>query len=598
MPRLLHFAFLLLIAVALAPLARAGQPDLLDPAVAFRLDARLAAPGMLEVRYLIAPGYYLYRDKLAFRSETPGVELGAPQLPAGQRKKDEFFGEVETYRGDLRIQVPVTAGGEQALTLVAQSQGCADAGVCYVPQEEKRVVQLAAMSGPAFAPSTATDVPGGFFDAARGSDDLSVARVFDHAPWIAVLTFFGFGLLLAFTPCVLPMVPILSGIIVGQGHRVTRGHAFLLSAAYVLGMSLTYAVAGVLAGLSGALLSAALQNAWVLGTFAAIFVILAGGMLGWYRVQLPQGAQTRLAAAMNALPGGQYAGVFVMGALSALIAGPCIAAPLAGALLYIGQSGNVALGGAALFAMAIGMGVPLLLVGVSAGALLPRAGVWMVLVQRFFGFVLLGTAIYFVSPLLSVSVEMGAWAVLLILLAVQLRVFDALPPTAGGLARFGKGVGVVVLAAGVVYLIGGLSGARDFREPLPFLRATATDAPHGAVFQRVNSVAELDAAIRAAGGRAVMLDFYADWCVSCKQMERDTFTDARVRERFGHMLLLQADVTANTADHGELLKRFKLFGPPGIVFFDREGHEIDGLRVVGFQGPADFSRVLDRALSR
>jgi thiol:disulfide interchange protein DsbD len=364
-------------------------------------------------------------------------------------------------------------------------------------------------------------------------------------------------------------------------------------------MALTYAVAGVLAGLSGALLSSALQNPWVLGGFSAIFVVLAGSMLGWYKLQLPQGLQTHLAATLNRLPGGRYAAVFVMGALSALIAGPCVAAPLAGALLYIGQSGNVALGGTALFAMAVGMGVPLLLIGVSAGTLLPRVGPWMQTVQRAFGYLLLGVAIYFVSPLLSVPVHMGAWAVLLVFVALQLRALDSLPAQAGAFPRFAKGVGIVMLVAGVVYLVGALSGAQDFRQPLPFLRTASAVRADAAlpVFQRVNSVAELESAVRASAGRPVMLDFYADWCVSCKEMERDTFTDARVRARLERMLTLQADVTANTADHLALLKRFRLFGPPGIVFFDGGGREIEGLRVVGFQPPAEFSRVLDRALS-
>ncbi len=599
MPSFLHAVLrVLLLAALVLPFAgRAAQPDLLDPADAFRLEARAAGPDALEVRYLIAPGYYLYREKLKFVSAADAVKLGAPELPEGQRKHDEFFGEVVTYRGDLRIRIPYTgAPGVSEFTLVAGSQGCADAGVCYVPQEQKVTIRLAS-AGAAAAPELRSSDAGPSLFA--GNDDLRVARVFDNAAWLVVLTFFGFGLLLALTPCVLPMVPILSGIIVGQGHRVTRAQTFLLSVAYVLGMALTYAVAGVLAGLSGALLSSAMQNPWVLGSFAAIFVALAGGMLGWYSLQLPQGLQSRLAATLSRLPGGRYAAVFVMGALSALIAGPCVAAPLAGALLYIGQSGNVVLGGTALFAMAIGMGVPLLLIGVSAGALLPRAGPWMRTVQRIFGFVLLGVAIYFVSSLVSVSVQMGAWALLLVFAAMSLRALDRLPAEAGAFPRFTQGVGIVMLVTGVVYLVGALSGAQDFRQPLPFLRSASAVRP-GAVlpsFHRVNSLAELDAAVRASGGRPVMLDFYADWCVSCKEMERDTFTDPAVRERLDRVVMLQADVTANNADHAALLKRFRLFGPPGIVFFDGGGREIEGLRVVGFQPPSEFSRVLDRALA-
>ena len=585
--------------LASAWIAHAGQPDLLEPTDAFRFEARVAGPDAVEVRYRIAPGYYLYRDKLRFTVEQDAVQLGEPALPPGKRKHDEFFGEVETYRGDLQIRIPYSnAQGAGQFTLIAASQGCADVGVCYVPQEQKAVLRLAGAAAGTSEWGPADPAAALFARGAVANDDLKIARVFDGAAWLAVLTFFGFGLLLAFTPCVLPMVPILSGIIVGHGHRVTRGHGFLLSVAYVLGMSLTYAIAGIMAGLSGALLSSALQNPWVLSGFAAIFVVLAGGMLGWYRLQLPATVQSRLVARLNRLPGGRYAAVFVMGALSALIAGPCVAAPLAGALLYIGQSGNVVLGGAALFAMAIGMGVPLLLVGVSAGALLPRVGPWMQAVQRFFGVVLLAVAIYFVSPLVPVPWQMGAWAVLLLYIALHLRVLDRLPPQTGAARRFAKGVGVVLLAVGVVYMVGALSGAQDFRQPLPFLRAAAvarTDAPPPA-FRRIASNAELDETVRAAAGKPVMLDFYADWCVSCKEMERDTFTDPRVRERLERIVMLQADVTANSADHLALLRRFRLFGPPGIVFFDAAGREIDGLRVVGFQPPADFARVLDRAL--
>ncbi|HEY9445826.1 MAG TPA: protein-disulfide reductase DsbD [Burkholderiales bacterium] len=585
---------------AFALLAHAAQPDLLEPTEAFRFEARIAGPDAIEVHYRIAPGYYLYRDKLKFSADSGAVQLGEPDLPPGKRKHDEFFGEVETYRGDLRVRIPYRhEQGAEQIALTAVSQGCADVGVCYVPQEQKAVLRLAGLAGgtPEWGPADPA-AASLFARGAAANDDLRVARIFDGAAWLAVLTFFGFGLLLAFTPCVLPMVPILSGIIVGHGHRVTRTHGFLLSLAYVLGMSLTYAVAGVIAGLSGALLSSALQNPWVLSAFATIFVVLAGGMLGWYKLQLPAAVQSRLVDRLNRLPGGRYVTVFVMGALSALIAGPCVAAPLAGALLYIGQSGNVALGGVALFAMAIGMGIPLLLIGVSAGALLPRVGPWMRGVQRFFGVVLLGVAIYFVSPLLSVSWQMGAWAVLLVYVALHLRVLDRLSPQAGAAPRFAKGMGIVMLVVGVVFLIGALTGAQDFRQPLPFLRAAAvtrTEAPPPA-FRRIASVAELDAVVRAAAGKPVMLDFYADWCVSCKQMERDTFSDPRVRDRLERMIMLQADVTANSADHLALLRRFRLFGPPGIVFFDGGGREIEGLRVVGFQSPADFARVLDRAL--
>jgi thiol:disulfide interchange protein DsbD len=579
-------------------LAHGAEPDLLEPDQAFRFAARLKDSRSIEVTWQIAPGYYLYRDKFKFTLAPQDAKAGAPQLPAGKKKHDEFFGEVETYRDQLTVVLPFEVGqpGPSAITLTALSQGCADVGVCYVPHEQKAQLKLAAAGG------TATDAPlsqlFGLGGTAAGVDDVRVARIFAGGFWLTVAAFFGFGLLLSFTPCVLPMVPILSGIIVGGGVHVTKTRGFLLAALYVAGMSLTYAAAGVAAGLSGAMLSAALQNPWVLGTFAAVFVALALAMLGVYELQLPVALQSRLAQASNRMPGGQAAGVFSMGVLSALIVGPCVAAPLAGALLYISQSRDVVLGGSALFALALGMGVPLLAIGASAGALLPKAGPWMDTVKRFFGVLLLAVAVYLVTPLMPVPVQMGAWSTLLIVIAIYLRAIDPLPAAAGRFDRFAKGIGVIALLAGVAYGIGALSGGRDLLQPLSGLRAGAGgESAAGAEtpFQRVSNLGELEARV-AQAGRPVMLDFYADWCVSCKEMERYTFTDEKVKQRFQGMLLLQADVTANTAEHAALLKRFRLFGPPGIVFFDATGREIQGLRVIGFQ-PADrFVAVLDEAL--
>src|SRR5262245_26044546 len=588
---------ILILLLALASAARAAEPELLEPDKAFRFSAQLRDARSIEVNYRIAPGYYLYRDKFRFTVAPTAARLGAAQLPEGRRHRDEFFGEVETYRGELRIVLPLELDGAfpPALTLTALSQGCADVGVCYVPFEQKAELRLAAAGG------AASDVSFGQLfglqQGPAGADDARIARVFEGGFWLVVAFFFGCGLLLSLTPCVLPMVPILSGVIAGAGGTMTRTRGFLLAAVYVLGMAITYAVAGVVAGLSGAMLSATLQSPWVLGAFAAVFVALAGAMFGFYELQLPVALQSRIAAASNRLHGGHLAGVFSMGVLAALIIGPCVAAPLAGALLYIGQSRDVVLGGSALFAMALGMGVPLLAVGASAGALLPRAGAWMATVNRILGSLLLAVAIYLVSPFLPLSVQMFLWAVLLIVTAIFLRAIDPLPPDAHGFLRFAKGLGIIALIAGVAYLVGAFSGARDLLQPLSGLRSAAGTGAHSETsFVRVGSAAELDARIREAGGRPVMLDFYADWVVSCKEMERYTFSDERVQARFRDMLLLQADVTANSADHAALLKRFRLFGPPGIVFFDRQGREIQGLRVIGFQSADRFVRALDQAI--
>jgi len=377
--------------------------------------------------------------------------------------------------------------------------------VCYVPHEQKAQLRLAAAGGPA-ADATLSELFG-LKRSPAGADDTRIARVFAGGFWLTVASFFGFGLLLAFTPCVLPMVPILSGVIVGGGGHVTKMRGFLLAAVYVFGMALTYAAAGVAAGLSGAMLAAALQTPWVLGAFAAIFVVLALAMLGVYELQLPVALQSRLADASNRIHGGRTAGVFVMGALSALIVGPCVAAPLAGALLYISQSRDVVLGGFALFALALGMGAPLLVVGASAGALLPKAGPWMETVNRFFGVLLLGVAIFIVSPFLPVSVQMGAWAALLIGTAIFLRATDPLPANAHGFERFSKGVGVIALVTGIAYAIGALSGSRDLLQPLSGLgTGVVVERTAETPFQRMGSLSELEARITQAG-KPVMLDF-------------------------------------------------------------------------------------------
>ena len=598
---------LLTVLLLLSCAARAGEPELLEPEKAFRFSARMIDADRVEVRYEIAPGYYMYRDKFRFGAEPASISLDASQLPPGKIKKDEFFGEVQTYRGDMRFVLPLTMAGEPVprFTLNAVSQGCADIGVCYPPQEQKAEIRRAGFSSG--APSAGVSpflqsAPGTLASAAapRGkpqSEDTLIAELFKGGFWALVMSFFGFGLLLALTPCVFPMIPILSGILVPHGEHLTHARGFALSLAYVLGMALTYALAGVAAGLLGTLLSSALQNPWVLSGFAAVFVLLALSMFGFYELQLPSALQSRLAVTTNKLHGGHFASVFVMGVLSALIVGPCVAAPLAGALLYIGQSGDGVLGGAALFAMALGMGAPLLAVGASAGALLPKAGPWMETVKRFFGMVLLAVAIYLVSPLLPTVAGMLAWAVLLIIFAVYLHALDPLPRGAPGYRKLFKGVGVISLLAGVALLIGVLSGSRDVLQPLAGLRgAAAPAAAQPALFRRVSDLSQLEEAIGAAAGKPVLLDFYADWCVTCKEMEAFTFTDGAVRMRLDEMVKLQVDVTANLDEHKALLKRFGLFGPPGIVFFDRQGNEIKGLRVIGFQSADKFAATLDLVL--
>ncbi|NUT14898.1 MAG: protein-disulfide reductase DsbD [Cupriavidus sp.] len=613
-----HIAAALLAALAWLCLAgglhAATEDDFLPPEQAFRFAASQADDKTIEVRFDVAPGYYMYRERFTFAAHPAGVKLGAPAYPHGKVKFDETFGkEMETYRDSVVIRVPVEAApADGKWTLTVTSQGCADKGLCYPPMESVYKVGGSALAdlfgkrgrsdAPAAAPApvpAAPAVPGAVATLrADDSDRIAGALASRNLGLIGAL-FFGLGLLLTFTPCVLPMVPILSSIVVGE--HVTRGRALLVSLAYVLGMAVVYTAVGVAAGMLGEGLSAALQTPWVLGAFAALMVALALSMFGLYELQLPQRWQTRLTESSNRRQGGQVAGAAAMGAISALIVGPCVTAPLAGALAYIAQSRDAVIGGAALFAMALGMGVPLVLVGVGAGNLLPRAGRWMEVTKRFFGFLLLGVALWMLAPVLPAWSTMLLLAALLLVAAVFLGAFDGLGPDPRNLVRVGKGVGVLFAIAAAIVLIGVASGGRDPLQPLSHLSVArpggeSVGAAQAVRFERVRSVAELDARVAqaAAAGKPVLLDFYADWCVSCKEMERMTFVDPRVRARLSEIVLLQAVVTANNADDKALLKRFGLFGPPGIILFGADGRERP-VRVIGYQSANRFLESLERA---
>lgn len=509
-------AAILLSAPALGQLKLGGSTDnLLEPEKAFRFSARPLDANSIEVRFAIAEGYYMYRQRFQFAAEGgSAMRLGAPEFPRGDKHKDEFFGEVETYRGDLRVRIP--AQGSGAFDLKVISQGCADVGVCYIPMESKARLTLASTGASSQGFSNEGAPRFSLF-----ASDMDIVRLFEGNAALVIASFLGFGLLLAFTPCVLPMIPILSGIIAGEGRRMNKLRGFTLSLSYVLGMALAYAAAGIAAAYSGTMLAAALQNAWVLGAFALVFVVLALSMFGLYELQLPGFLVQKLSDQQQNLRGGHVASVAGMGVLSAVVVSPCVAAPLAGALLYIAQTRDVALGGAALFAMALGMGVPLLVIGVSEGALLPKAGPWLNRVKQFFGVLLLGVAAWVIWPILAPS-----------------------------------------------------------------------GTPAG--FTRVASISELDDKLKAPG-KPVMLDFYADWCVSCKEMEKFTFADPKVRAKLDAMALVQVDVTQNNEQHKALLKRYSLFGPPGIIFFDAQGREIKGLRVIGYQNAERFLKTLELA---
>jgi len=623
---MIRFILLALLLLS-SPLLHADDGELLDPHLAFQYSAKMLDAKTIAAQFKVADGYYLYREKIKFSAD--GVTLGKVDLPPAVIKDDPIMGREEIYPTDFAVRIPIAAAKPgQHFTLTAHYQGCAGKfGVCFPPIETKLAFDIPA-GAPAKAaptpnatpkteaPKSATTAPKAFMEqlqstpaaattqmteppAQDNSDNSKIARLLKGGNfWLIVAGFFGAGLLLSLTPCVFPMIPILSGIIVGQGHHVTKSKGFMLSLAYVLGMAITYTLAGIAAGLSGTLISNALQNPWALGTGAAIFVALAFSMFGFYELQVPSFLQSRFTEASNHQKGGSLIGVFVMGAISALIVGPCVAAPLAGALLYIGQTGNVVLGGVSLFSLALGMGVPLLLVGLSAGALLPRAGGWMDSVKQFFGVLLLAVAIWLISPLLPAVVTMLLWSALLIISGIYMRAIDPLAHSASGWNRFWKGIGIIALLAGISLLLGTLGGSRDPLQPLAIFKggvAAETQAEAKLPFKRVSSIKELDAAIAAAAGKPVMLDFYADWCVSCKEFERYTFNDPQIQTRLKDVVLLQVDVTGNTDDDKALLKRFSLFGPPGIIFFDAQGKE-DSFRVVGYEPPEKFMASLDKAL--
>jgi thiol:disulfide interchange protein DsbD len=604
-------------------LGQQNQQALLPPDEAFKMSIEVRDAKTLIANFEPAKDYYLYRDKIAFEPKDSDTFIEKIMLPPGKMKDDQTFGETEVYYKPFQAVISLKRAmpeNEEPLSLAATYQGCNEPiGVCYAPINKdvdiilpaiKAAVDMVAgaISGKATA---ATPVAAEELFQIRPSvpaietESYKIDRMFETGNfWLILTGFFGIGLLLAFTPCVFPMFPILSGIIATRGKHLTRGRGFILALAYVLGMAITYAIAGVAAGLSGAMLSAALQNAWVLGTFALVFVLLAFSMFGFYELQLPGSLQSKLSEEAGHLKGGYLTSVFGMGALSALIVGPCVAAPLAGALIYISQTGDVVLGGSALFVMALGMGVPLLLLGTSAGALLPKSGPWMESIKQFFGVLLLGVAIWLISPVITEVVHMLLWAALLIISAIYLHAIDPLPEKASGLKRFLKGIGVIALLTGIALLIGVLSGSRDILQPLSKLNIADVEAGSPAnvnqdghlQFQRVKSVAELDEFIRQSKDQYVMVDFYADWCISCKEMERFTFTDAKVQDRLKDVVLLQIDVTDGTPDDAALLKRFNLFGPPGILFIDRQGDEIPDIRIIGFQNKDDFLTILNAVL--
>lgn len=599
--------FLLILFTALTlPLAHAGNAssfgkalfstnaaddEFLSPDVAFGLNV-LQSSGQINADFTVAPGYYLYKERIKF--ELSPAREHEIKLPNGDIKNDPNFGKMEVYHHDFTGHIIIKDADNTPITIKATYQGCSEKGLCYAPQHKTFTISplasdSAGKSQPSDSAASSTSI--------SGSDSQAANLLKSGKWWLIILGFFTAGLLLAFTPCVFPMIPILSSIIIGKNAHVTRLHAFNLSLAYTLGMCLTYTLAGVAAGLSGQMLSAALQTPWALGFGATIFVLLALSMFGFYELKLPSGLENGLMSMSRRIKGGHLFSDFLMGVLSALIISPCVAAPLAGALLYISKTSDVVLGGVALFSLSLGMGAPLLLIGASAGTLLPKVGSWMNAVRNLFGVLMLGVALWLITPIIPVSIQLALWAALLIIPAIFMHALDPLPVDAKPALRFWKGIAVILLVVGLAMLVGALSNAKSPLQPLGGLlaknTASQTQQHSGLNFKRVKNLAEFDSALKAATGKQVMLDFYADWCVSCKEMEQFTFSDPRVQTALRDTVLLQADVTANTEEDKALLQRFNLFGPPGILFFDEKAQEETRLKVVGYKNADDFLQTLN-----
>ncbi len=625
----LYLWFLILVALLFGVANGSLAQDFLAPEKAFAMQVRMVDGQTLAVRYDIAPRYYMYQERFEFELPNAPFDIPAITLPPGEVKYDPTFEkDMALYYESVEFGVTLQSWPAELdpapFTLIVVSQGCAEAGLCYPPMDsavqllwnglgyqilhqqpivdiDRPLVSTQAASGAAASLGNKSEAA--WQGLLSGGSDTGIANALaSNALWQIVLLFFALGALLAFTPCVLPMIPILSVLIVGQGNEVSRLRGLALAAAYVLGMSIIYTLLGVLAGISGAGLAAWLQTPWVLSVFALLLVLFGLAMFDVIQIEMPQSVQTKLSSTASGFKGGRMWAALIMGAVSAMIVGPCVAAPLAGALLYISQSGDWVLGGTALFAMAWGMGLPLLLVGASAGSLLPKAGAWMDGVKAFFGVLLFATAWWMLSPVLPDWIQILGWSLLALLSAVLIGAFERLPngPALGPAIR--KTIGLMLALLAVIWLIGLASGGRSLFQPLQHLAGTGTRAPVSSAvskpaFKLVDSVAELEQQL-SSSTRPVMLDFYADWCVSCKEMELFTFSDPTVAQKMNQMLLLKADVTANNANDRALLKRFSLFGPPGIIFFEAGGREIKDIRVVGFQDAKRFGAVLDQVLAR
>ena len=576
-----------------------GADEILEPDQAFILSTTSEA-GQVIASWEIAEGHYLYRDKIKIIADTDSkFSTGELQVAEGELKHDEYFGDIYVFHHQAQAILPIISieNGVKAVNFKVKYQGCSEiSGICYPPITKEVSLILNPISSAAAAQTAnKSRLP-------ISEQDKIAESLKSGSSWFIILSFFGFGLLLAFTPCVFPMIPILSGIIIGQGDKISTRSAFTLSVIYVLAMAVTYTVAGVAAGVFGENIQAAFQNPWILGSFAAVFVLLSLSMFGFYELQMPSAIQSKLTEYSNKQQGGTYVGVAIMGFLSALIVGPCVAAPLAGALIYIGQTGDAVLGGLALFALSMGMGAPLIAIGTSAGKLLPRAGGWMDVIKAIFGVMLLGVAIWMLERIIPATVGILLWAILFIVSSIYMGALEGLKAESTGWNRLWKGLGLILFAYGMLLLVGASAGSKDMFQPLKGLAMasgySAQNQQH-LQFTQIKGLAGLNQQLAMAEKqqKPVMLDFYADWCVSCKEMEKYTFNDPTVQANLKNTLLLQADVTDNDELDKELYKHFGIIGPPAIIFYDPKGNEQKNYRVVGYMPAEKFGPHIQQALN-
>lgn len=580
------------------------QPEFLDPDDAFIASVDVVSLDRINVHWQIAEGYYLYKDKFSFSISDDSIAITDIKLPEGKLKNDPDFGSVMVNYHEVDAHLLLQKDDESlhATELLVKYQGCKEDVLCYPPISKTFPIKFISNVDAATAESSLIE-PGTIQSGTRqlSEQDVITGHLSDDGFLINIIIFFGFGLLLALTPCVFPMIPILSGIIVGEGTSITPLRAFYMSLTYVLAMAFTYAVLGIIAGSLDVNLQAASQNIWVITAFSAVFVLLSLSMFGFYELQLPASWQSKLSGASDKHDGTLY-GVAIMGMLSAIIVGPCIAPPLAGALLYISQTGDAVLGGFALFAMGLGMGVPLLVIGVSAGKLLPRAGTWMESIKYVFGVLMLGVAIWFMERVLPSQLTLMLWALLFIISAIYMGALDRSVRQSKWQGLW-RGIGIAMLIYGIILIIGAASGGSNIFKPLQSL---STNNQAGEIrssslsFQYIKGVDGLQTVLDMADneGKFVMLDFYADWCITCKEMEHKTFIDQDVQTSLSDFILLKADVTENDVLDKALLKKFNLYGPPAILFFNKQGIEKKSHRIVGFMNAADFTTHINEVISK